>query len=105
MGYEKKERQGFFDHNHNARGKTIASIFSARPTESATVSVPVKWKDLSSIVPTDYTILNVHDILRKSPNLWRNVLEKKQDLNRILEIFQINLDDMKSSLEKKILLF
>jgi bifunctional non-homologous end joining protein LigD len=105
MGYEKKERQGFFDHTQNARGKTIASIFSARPTESATVSVPVKWKDLSSIVPTDYTILNVHDILRKSPNLWRNVLEKKQDLNRILEIFQINLDDMKSSLEKKILLF
>jgi bifunctional non-homologous end joining protein LigD len=49
------------------------------------VSVPVKWKDLSSIVPTDYTILNVHDILRKSPNLWRNVLGKKQDLNRILE--------------------
>ena len=46
----------FFDHNQNAMGKTIASIFSARPTNSATISMPVRWKDLSSIFPTDFTI-------------------------------------------------
>ena len=86
MEWETRKRKGrvFFDHNQNARGKTIASIFSARPTESATVSIPIQWKDLQSILPTDYTILNVPDILRKSPNPWRNVLEKKQDLDRIL---------------------
>jgi bifunctional non-homologous end joining protein LigD len=65
MEWETRKRKGrvLFDHNQNARGKTIASVFSARPTESATVSVPVKWKDLSSILPTDYTILNLPDIL------------------------------------------
>src|ERR687897_94093 len=87
MEWETRKRKGrvFFDHNQNARGKTIASIFSARPTESATVSIPIQWKDLQSILPTDYTILNVPDILRRSPNPWRNVLERKQDLNKILK--------------------
>jgi bifunctional non-homologous end joining protein LigD len=88
MDWDTTKRKGkvFFDHNQNARGKTIASIFSARPTESATVSVPIKWNDLSRVLPTDYTILNVPDIFgKKSANPWDNVLEKKQDLNKILK--------------------
>lgn len=88
MEWDTTKRAGkvFFDHNQNARGKTIASVFSARPTESATVSMPVKWDYLSSVFPTDYTILNVPDILnKKSVNPWDNMLEKKQDLNKILE--------------------
>jgi hypothetical protein len=40
----------------------------------------------SSVFPTDYTILNVPDILNKrSANPWSSMLEKKQDLNKILE--------------------
>jgi bifunctional non-homologous end joining protein LigD len=88
MEWDTTKRAGkvFFDHNQNARGKTIASVFSARPTESATVSMPVKWDYLSSVFPTDYTILDVPDILnKKSVNPWDNMLEKKQDLNKILE--------------------
>jgi bifunctional non-homologous end joining protein LigD len=88
MEWDTTKRKGkvFFDHNQNARGKTIASVFSARPTESATISMPVKWDDLSSVLPTDYTILNVPDILnKKSVNPWDNMLEEKQDLNKILE--------------------
>jgi bifunctional non-homologous end joining protein LigD len=88
MEWDTTKRKGkvFFDHNQNARGKTIASVFSARPTESATISMPVKWDDLSSVLPTDYTILNVPDILnKKSVDPWDNMLEEKQDLNKILE--------------------
>jgi bifunctional non-homologous end joining protein LigD len=87
MDWDTTKRKGkvFFDHNQNARGKTIASIFSARPTESATVSVPIKWDDLSRVLPTDYTILNVPDIFsKKAANPWDNILEKKQDLSKIL---------------------
>jgi bifunctional non-homologous end joining protein LigD len=88
MEWDTTKRKGkvFFDHNQNARGKTIASAFSARPTESATISMPITWNILSNVVPTDYTILNVPDILnKKSVNPWDNILEKKQDLNKILE--------------------
>ena len=85
-GTAKRKGKVFFDHNQNARGKTIASIFSARPTYSATVSMPLKWKDLSSILPTDFTILTVPDIVNRSINPWDNILEKKLDLSKILEV-------------------
>jgi bifunctional non-homologous end joining protein LigD len=82
----KRKDKVFFDYNQNARGKTIASVFSARPTKSATLSMPIRWNDLSKVLPTDYTILNVPDMLnKKSANPWDHVLERKQDLNKALE--------------------
>jgi bifunctional non-homologous end joining protein LigD len=82
----KRTNKVFFDYNQNARGKTLASIFSIRPTESATVSVPVRWKDLSNIHPTDYTILNVPLILHNQiSNPWMDIMKKKQNLSQLLE--------------------
>jgi bifunctional non-homologous end joining protein LigD len=82
----KRTGKVFFDYNQNARGKTIASIFSPRPTDLATVSVPIKWENLANVIPTDFTILNVPDIMNKQiPNPWINILKKKQNLNKILE--------------------
>jgi bifunctional non-homologous end joining protein LigD len=88
MEWDTTKRIGkvFFDHNQNARGKTIASIFSPRPTNSASVSFPIKWDDLSQVVPTDFTIFNVPDTLNKKiKNSWNNILENKQNLNKILK--------------------
>jgi bifunctional non-homologous end joining protein LigD len=81
------QRRGkvFFDFNQNAKGKTIASVFSARPSASATVSMPVKWKDLDEILPSDFTMLNVSDILKRDADPWRDILAKGQDLARILD--------------------
>jgi bifunctional non-homologous end joining protein LigD len=82
----KRTDKVFFDHNQNARGKTLASIFSPRPTTSASVSFPIKWNDLSHVIPTDFTIFNVpNTINKKIKNPWFNIMEKKQNLNRILE--------------------
>ena len=40
----------------------------------------------SHVVPTDFTILNVPEILNKKiKNPWNNIMEKKQNLNKILE--------------------
>jgi bifunctional non-homologous end joining protein LigD len=80
------ERNGkvFFDYNQNAMGKTIASIFSARPTASATISMPVRWDDLSSILPTDFTLLNASQIIKQSRNPWNEILQNKQDIRKIL---------------------
>jgi bifunctional non-homologous end joining protein LigD len=81
----KRKGKVFFDYNQNAKGKTVASIMSARPTVSATVSMPLKWPDLDRILPTDFTILNVPEILRKTGDPWSDIHEKKQDLGKILE--------------------
>jgi bifunctional non-homologous end joining protein LigD len=87
MAWDTSKRVGkvFFDYNQNAMGKTIASVFSARPTPSATVSMPVSWRELSNLFPTDFTILNAHDIIKKSGNAWNDILQNKQDINKILE--------------------
>ena len=88
MEWDTTKRTGkvFFDHNQNARGKTIASIYSPRPTNSASVSFPIKWNDLSHVVPTDFTIFNVpNTINKKIKNPWIDIMKKKQDLNKILE--------------------
>jgi bifunctional non-homologous end joining protein LigD len=80
----KRKEKVFFDHNQNSKGKTIASIYSVRPTASATVSMPIEWKELSSIVPTDFNLLNVPAVIKRG-DPWKTVLEKKQDINKILE--------------------
>jgi bifunctional non-homologous end joining protein LigD len=86
MEWNTTKRTGkvFFDYNQNSRGKTIASVYSVRPTTSATVSMPVRWEELNSIVPKDFTLLTVPDIMRRKSDPWRGVLEIKQDMNSIL---------------------
>jgi bifunctional non-homologous end joining protein LigD len=85
MEWDTDKRKGkvFFDHNQNSIGKTIASVFSVRPTNSATVSMPIKWEELQSILPTDFTILNAFEEIKKSEDAWKHILEKKQDLEKI----------------------
>lgn len=88
MAWNTSERNGkiFFDYNQNSMGKTIASIFSARPTVSATISMPVRWQDLSSILPTDFTLLsNASQIVKQSRDPWNGILQNKQDIKKILE--------------------
>jgi bifunctional non-homologous end joining protein LigD len=84
----KRKEKVFFDHNQNSKGKTIASIYSVRPTASATVSMPIEWKELSSIVPTDFNLLNVPSAIKKG-DPWKTILEQKQDINKILESIEV----------------
>ena len=70
----------FFDHNQNARGKTLASAYSLRPTPLATVSTPICWEELASLYPTDFTIATVPDRLAKIGDPWRAIKEQQHDL-------------------------
>ena len=85
MEWDTDKRKGkvFFDYNQNSIGKTIASVFSVRPTISATVSMSIKWEELQSILPTDFTISNTFEAIKKSDDAWKHILEKKQDLDKI----------------------
>ena len=86
MGYCTEKDKVFFDYNQNSKGKTIASVFSARPTTSATVSMPVRWDKLNEIYPTG-TILNVPEIIKQSTHVdtWKGILNNRQDIIKILE--------------------
>ena len=48
------------DYNQNASGRTLASVYSVRPTPLATVSMPVTWKEVErGIAIEDFRIDNV----------------------------------------------
>ncbi len=80
----KRKGKVFFDYNQNARGKTLASVYSLRPTASATVSMPVDWKKLYSILPTEFTILSVPQLIRKKNDVWADVITEKQNISKII---------------------
>jgi bifunctional non-homologous end joining protein LigD len=86
MDWQVRKRKGkvFFDYNQNSMGKTLASLYSARPTASATVSMPVDWQKLEQVLPTDFTIHSVPKLLKKTGDPWQMILKKQQDLAMLL---------------------
>jgi bifunctional non-homologous end joining protein LigD len=65
------------DYNQNAWGKTLASIYSVRPTARAAVSTPVTWTELERGVEIDdFRIDNVPDRVRKLGDLWASLNAK-----------------------------
>jgi bifunctional non-homologous end joining protein LigD len=74
------------DYNQNAWGRTLASIYSIRPTPRATVSTPVTWEELERGVRIDdFHIANVPARLREVGDLWEPLLAKggRFDLRKI----------------------
>ncbi|MBM2810121.1 MAG: ligase [Chloroflexi bacterium] len=75
----------FADFNQNARGRTLASIFSPRAAPEASVSMPLRWRELADgIYPTDFTILTAPDRLVRVGDLWADILTAKHDLSAML---------------------
>jgi bifunctional non-homologous end joining protein LigD len=80
----KRKGKVFFDFNQNARGKTIASVYSLRPTADAMVSMPIEWKNIDEILPTDFTISNAPDLINKNGDSWHEILSDKQDIEKLI---------------------
>ncbi len=83
---EKRTGKIFVDHNRNARGQTLASVYSPRPSPEAAVSMPLRWDELGKAYPTDFTILNSPQRLEKTGDLWADILDKKGDLKKLLTL-------------------
>jgi bifunctional non-homologous end joining protein LigD len=76
------------DYNQNAWGRTLASIYSIRPTPVASVSTPVTWEEVEGGVRIeDFRIDNVVDRVREIGDLWKPVAagKKRFDLRKIFE--------------------
>lgn len=75
------------DYNQNAWGRTLASIYSARPLPGATVSAPVTWGEIERGARTEaFTVKNMAARIRKIGDLWKPLLETKgrSDLGKYL---------------------
>ena len=65
------------DYNQHAWGRTLASLYSPRPTPRATVSTPVTWDEVERGVRIeDFTIENVPERVRRLGDLWESLLSE-----------------------------
>jgi bifunctional non-homologous end joining protein LigD len=77
---KRKSTQVYVDWMQNARGKSLASVFTARAKPKATVSMPLTWKQISKGVKIeDFTITNVPELLKKG-DPWKDFFASRQSL-------------------------
>jgi bifunctional non-homologous end joining protein LigD len=83
MEWDKPKRRGkvFIDHNRNASGQTVASVYSVRPLPGAPVSVPLTWDEVEEVANGDYTIVNLWDRLQRFGDLFAPVSMGGQTLD------------------------
>ena len=63
------------DYNQNAWGRTLASVYSVRPTPRATVSTPVTWDEIAGGISIgDFRLDNVRQRFASTGDLWRPLL-------------------------------
>jgi bifunctional non-homologous end joining protein LigD len=84
--WAKAKRRGvLIDSNQNAEGKTIASVYSARPKEGAPVSTPLRWEEVTEdLDPGAFTTEVVLGRVERDGDLFAPVLELKQALGPAL---------------------
>jgi bifunctional non-homologous end joining protein LigD len=84
--WSKAKRRGvLIDASQNAKGKTIASVYSVRPMPGATVSTPLHWDEVNeNLKPSIYTREAVLDRLNRHGDLYEGVLNTKQRLGPAL---------------------
>jgi len=84
--WSKAKRRGvLIDASQNAKGKTIASVYSVRPMPGAPVSTPLHWDEINErLDPSIYTRAAVLDRLDRLGDLYEGVLKTKQRLGPAL---------------------
>ena len=79
----------YLDYLQNRRGQTLASVYSLRPKEGATVSMPLEWDEVKvGLKPTDFTIYNALERLKEKGDLFKPVLGKGVDTLKVIKKFE-----------------
>jgi bifunctional non-homologous end joining protein LigD len=85
MEWAQEKRRGkiFVDYAQNVRSKTLACAYSPRPAPGAPVSTPLRWEELGRVYPTDFTLATLPARLKKTGDLWEDILSARKDLNKL----------------------
>ncbi|RNL62586.1 ATP-dependent DNA ligase [Nocardioides marmoriginsengisoli] len=75
----------FVDYNQNARDHTIAAAYSVRGNAEATVSAPIAWDEIDTVVPGDFTIATMPDRFAELGDLHHDIDDHVFDLAPLLE--------------------
>jgi bifunctional non-homologous end joining protein LigD len=84
----KEERHGvFIDYNQNAKDRTVASAYSVRPTENATVSAPLAWDEVDRCEPGDFTLTSMPKRFARDGDPHALVDASAGSLERLLALY------------------
>jgi len=76
----------YIDFLQNRPKATLAAPYSVRPKPGATVSMPLYWEEVKKgLTMKDFTIKNAMDRIKSEGDIFKPVLGKGIDLNKILE--------------------
>jgi bifunctional non-homologous end joining protein LigD len=83
----KEERHGvFIDYNQNAKDRTTCSAYSVRPTPDARISAPLRWDEVSSCDPADFTLATMPGRFRELGDLHGGIDASAGALDALLEL-------------------
>jgi bifunctional non-homologous end joining protein LigD len=75
----------YVDYLQNIRGKTVASVYSARAEPYASVSTPLKWSEITDdLDPRDFTVETLPKRLKRVGDLWAVGMRRKNQLPGII---------------------
>ena len=83
-----KKRKGkiYLDYLQNRSIQTIAAPYSLRPKPGATASAPLHWEEVKKgLNMKDFTIYNMLDRVKSEGDLFKGVLGKGIDLEKVLK--------------------
>jgi bifunctional non-homologous end joining protein LigD len=70
----------FVDYGQNARDRTIACAYSIRPTSDARASAPLRWEEVASVDPAEFTLETMRDRIDRVGDLMKGMWRKKVSL-------------------------
>ena len=78
---KRKPNQIYVDWMQNARGKSLASVYTVRAKPKATASMPLSWKQVEKGVKiSDFTLKNVPALVQKTGDAWADFFNSRQTL-------------------------
>ncbi|MFC7348048.1 DNA ligase D [Chryseobacterium zhengzhouense] len=84
---KRDDKKIYLDYLQNRTGQTLASAYSLRPKQGASVSMPLEWNELKpGLKPTDFNIHNALDRIKEKGDLFKPVLGKGIDMMKALEL-------------------
>lgn len=84
---EKRTGKVYLDYLQNGYGKTMASVYSVRPTVNAPVSTPLSWEEINKgINPRVFNIFTIKKRLEEKGDIFTAVYKENQDFTPFVDI-------------------
>lgn len=78
-------RRVFVDYNQNARDRTLASPYSVRPGPDGRVAAPLRWEEVASAEPGDFTLATMAERWRTAGDVEAALEDRAGSLAPLLE--------------------